>query len=180
MSQQPYESMESLLRAAREGDTAAANALFDQLRNGLMQRVRRRRFRASWRASDLVQDALLKLLKAGSLALAADTQFLHIMASRVIMEVWVDHQRTARAKRAGELYDDRCADLESSKTNRDDVREALSLLERDHPRQAQVILLHRFGGYTQREISGILEVSLRTVEDDERFAKAWLKAKLRP
>ena len=57
---------------------------------------------------------------------------------------------------------------------------ALSRLAKDHPRQAQVVELRFFGGLTNEEIVETMrtsgeQVSLRTVERDWRFSRAWLQ-----
>lgn len=61
-----------------------------------------------------------------------------------------------------------------------DVDAALSRLAIDHPRQAQVVEMRFFGGLTNEEIVEALRtsgepVSLRTVERDWRFSRAWLQ-----
>jgi RNA polymerase sigma factor (sigma-70 family) len=58
------------------------------------------------------------------------------------------------------------------------VREALGILRRVSPRQAEVLQLQFYGGLTQEEIAGILHVSLETVKLDTRKAKALLKVHL--
>ena len=57
---------------------------------------------------------------------------------------------------------------------------ALNRLAKDHPRQAQVVELRFFGGLTNEEIVETMrtageQVSLRTVERDWRFSRAWLQ-----
>lgn len=57
--------------------------------------------------------------------------------------------------------------------------EALKQLVKEYPRQAQVVELLFFGGLTAPETADVLsgsgvEISLRTVERDWRFARAWL------
>ena len=57
---------------------------------------------------------------------------------------------------------------------RDEVDWALERLEKIHPRQAEVVQHHYFGGLTNEEAAEAMGVSLRTVERDLRFARAWL------
>jgi DNA-directed RNA polymerase specialized sigma24 family protein len=47
-----------------------------------------------------------------------------------------------------------------------------------NPRQAQVVEMHSFAGLTEQEAAEVLGVSLKTVKNDWRFAKAWLKAQM--
>ena len=55
---------------------------------------------------------------------------------------------------------------------------ALEKLAKLNPRQAQVVELHFFAGLTEEEAAEVLDVSLKTVKNDWRFAKAWLKTEM--
>jgi len=62
--------------------------------------------------------------------------------------------------------------------------EALMRLVEEYPRQAQVVELLFFGGFSAQETADVLsasrvEISLRTVERDWRFARAWLHQEMR-
>jgi DNA-directed RNA polymerase specialized sigma24 family protein len=46
------------------------------------------------------------------------------------------------------------------------------------PRQAQVVELHSLAGLTEEEVAAVLDVSPKTVKNDWRFAKAWLRGEL--
>jgi len=48
----------------------------------------------------------------------------------------------------------------------------------EFPRQAEALELRYFAHKSNKEIARLLNVSLRTVENDLRFAKCWLKTKL--
>jgi DNA-directed RNA polymerase specialized sigma24 family protein len=56
-----------------------------------------------------------------------------------------------------------------------DVDRALNRLEVDYPRHARIVELRFFGGLDSREIGQVMDLSLRTVERDWQFAKAWLQ-----
>ena len=56
--------------------------------------------------------------------------------------------------------------------------EALERLAGLDPRKAQVVEMRSFGGLTMAEVATELGVSLRTVEADWYFARAWLQAEL--
>lgn len=55
-----------------------------------------------------------------------------------------------------------------------DLNDALEALAREDSRAAQVVELRFFGGLTGNEIADELGISLRTVNTDWQFAKAWL------
>ena len=55
-----------------------------------------------------------------------------------------------------------------------DLRSALESMEKLHPRQKRALELFYFDGYSQKEVGEHLGVGIRTVQNDIRFAKAWL------
>ena len=58
------------------------------------------------------------------------------------------------------------------------LNQALERLGKLNPRQVQVVELHSFAGLTEEETAEVLEVSVKTVKNDWRFAKAWLKTEM--
>ena len=58
------------------------------------------------------------------------------------------------------------------------VEAALERLAQRSERQAKIVELRFFGGMTIPETAALLEVSETTVEDDWRFARAWLNREL--
>ena len=58
------------------------------------------------------------------------------------------------------------------------IDEALTRLEQEDPRQAEVVVLRYFAGLSIDESAEALEVSPRTVDNDWRYAKAWLHREL--
>ena len=58
------------------------------------------------------------------------------------------------------------------------VDEALSKLEREDPRKAEIVMLRYFAGLTGDETAAAMELSPRTVDVEWRFAKAWLHREL--
>ncbi len=61
-----------------------------------------------------------------------------------------------------------------------ELNDALEVLAGQCPRAAQVVELKFFGGLSGQEMAEQLGVSLRTVNNDWRFAKAWLYRALHP
>ncbi len=56
--------------------------------------------------------------------------------------------------------------------------EALSGLEADDPRAAQVVMLRFFAGLTIEEIAAVTDLSVSTIEREWRFARAFLHSQL--
>ena len=60
------------------------------------------------------------------------------------------------------------------------VDEALTQLRRHDPRKAEVVQLRYFGGLSIDEVAEMLGISPRLVDQEWRFARAWLHRKLCP
>jgi RNA polymerase sigma factor (TIGR02999 family) len=56
--------------------------------------------------------------------------------------------------------------------------EALDRMAKLDPRQAQVVELHAIAGLTEEETAEVLSISVKTVKNDWRFAKAWLRTEM--
>jgi RNA polymerase sigma factor (TIGR02999 family) len=59
------------------------------------------------------------------------------------------------------------------------LNEALGRLSEMDPRQAQIVELRYFGGFTIEETAEFLEISPKTVKRDWEMARVWLRAELR-
>jgi RNA polymerase sigma factor (sigma-70 family) len=55
---------------------------------------------------------------------------------------------------------------------------ALTRLEAEDPRAAQVVVLRFVSGMSNPEVAEYLQLSLRTVESEWAYARAWLKREL--
>ena len=62
-------------------------------------------------------------------------------------------------------------------SSNNDLFTLLEKFEKEFPRQGEAIQLRYLAQRSNKEISRLLDVSLRTIENDIRFAKAWLKNK---
>ncbi len=108
---------------------------------------------------------------------------LFCTVTRIMRRVLVDAARKHDAERRGGdqekvPLDDRIAGIAIHPDNLVALHEALERLAALNPRQAQVVDLHSFAGLTEEETAGVLGVSLKTVKNDWRFAKAWLRTEL--
>ncbi|MGB0895534.1 MAG: sigma-70 family RNA polymerase sigma factor [Parashewanella sp.] len=59
-----------------------------------------------------------------------------------------------------------------------EINDQIEKMSSHYPRQSEALELRYFASKSNKEISKLLDVSLRTVENDLRFAKAWLKSRL--
>jgi RNA polymerase sigma-70 factor, ECF subfamily len=108
---------------------------------------------------------------------------LFCTVARAMRRVLVDHARSHRAERHGGEWrkvnlDDHGPPIFQDLPQLIGLDKALEKLAKLNPRQAQVVELHSFAGLTEEETAEVLDVSLKTVKNDWRFAKAWLKAEM--
>lgn len=110
-------------------------------------------------------------------------QFLNV-AAKMMRNILVDHARRRQAAKRGGGADIVIVDpqIEDPALQVDvlHVHDALERFTERYPRQARVVELRFFGGLTAEEASEALRAtginsSMRTVERDWKFAKAWLQ-----
>jgi RNA polymerase sigma factor (TIGR02999 family) len=134
-------------------------------------------------ATDLVHEALLKLCGPG-VGEWKDPGHFYRVAAAAVRQALVDHARRRNSlKRGGwttvEALDGQEVALLPNEDQIIRLDEWLEDLGRADPRKAQVVQLRFFAGLTMKEIAGVLEVSIPTVERDCRTGLAWLAAKLK-
>jgi RNA polymerase sigma-70 factor, ECF subfamily len=176
-----------LLEQVRGGGQGAldqlAGAIHDRLRAMAHARVGRERRDPLLETTVLVNEAVLRLVRAKVFHRSPHRRYLYAAASRTMRAILVDHARRRRtAVRAGlenrVMLDDVVDRMESDGLPIVELNQALDELARCHPRQATVIDLRYFGGRSIKEISEMLGFSVSTVENDFRIARAWLRARL--
>jgi RNA polymerase sigma factor (TIGR02999 family) len=126
-------------------------------------------------ATALVHELYLRISSVRSIDWHGRGQFTGV-AAQMMRHILVDHARKRRAaKRDGNGAP--AARRAALPLGPDilDVDRALDALAVDYPRHARIVELKFFGGLDAPEIARVLEVSLRTVERDWQFAKAWLQ-----
>lgn len=134
--------------------------------------------------TELAHEALIRML--GSTPGWEDRRhFFHVVA-QATRQVIVDHARRRLADKRGAgqiaLSLSQVADVPGGESEADLLRvdEALADLAQDDPRQARIIELAYFGGFSREEIGAAMALSVATVDRDLRFARAWLKQALAP
>jgi RNA polymerase sigma-70 factor (ECF subfamily) len=170
-----------LLRAMKNGDERAAEQLlplvYKELHRLAKAYMRRERSDHTLQPTALINEAYLRLARE-NVDWQSRQHFIGF-AANVMRHLLVDHARAHNAeRRAGEL--DR-VELEEgfmmSKERSKEVialHDALSTLEQVDPRQAKVVELRYFGGFSVEEIGEILEISPRSVKRHWALARIWL------
>lgn len=184
----PVPDESALLRAASEGDPAAAERLlpvvYDELHRIASAYMRRERPDHTLQATALVHEAFLRL--AGSDPGAARYESLRhfIAAAAVAMRrVLVNHARAKAAEKRGGgevvlALDDVAEEFARRSVNLLALDEALRRLAALDARQARLVELRFFGGMTFEDCAGTLGLSVRTVHYEWAHARAWLRGQL--
>jgi RNA polymerase sigma factor (TIGR02999 family) len=141
----------------------------------------------SMSATDVAHDAYIKLSKAESLiSIETQRQFYSYLNSAV-RNVFIDHYRKQVKAKSRNPEKTQLSSLsalnaidESDYQNTAIITMSSEIeeLSKQFPRQAETLELRYFAQRSNKEIARLLDVSVRTVENDLRFAKAWLKNKL--
>jgi RNA polymerase sigma factor (TIGR02999 family) len=164
--------------APTDDNTGWQHSVYEQLHRLAQGALARESPGHSLQPTMLVNDAYVKLLEQRNVD-PADRSRVMAAGATIIRRLLVDYARTRKAQKRGGP-DGRGIPLHISvadSANLLDVLElndALEALGDENERAAQVVELKFFGGLSGDEIAERLDVSLRTVNNDWRFAKAWL------
>jgi RNA polymerase sigma-70 factor (ECF subfamily) len=174
----------SLLHAWNQGDAEARERLmgivYKDLRRRAAARLRRERAGHTLSPTDLVHETYLRLTRQRA-AWQNRGQFLGL-ASEMMRRVLVDHARSRQAGKRAALRVTLTEGVAFARAPDLDVLsldQALTELQAVDARQARLVELRVFGGFSLEEAADALSVSLATVKRDWRFARAWLFQRLR-
>lgn len=172
-----------LLTAWQAGDNSVESRLFD----ALYQQIHRIALRClaseppacSLGAMSLVHEAYLRFRQSTQLQITNRQHFLSLIA-KVMQQILVDRaRRRLSAKRSGERHR---VDLDERfiQTDRDadqilSVDAAMRSLAQLSQRQASVVQLRFFAGFTEDEAAEVLGLSARQVRRDWRVARVRLQ-----
>ena len=173
----------ALLRSWSDGDEGAFDQLlpivYDQLHRMALRYLAGERSAMSLQPTALVNEVCLRLLGWDQVRWKNRGHFFGVSA-QMMRRVLVDIARKRRAERRGGAQavrvpledveiaaDDACGDLVA-------LDEALERLAVADPRKARVVELRFFGGLSLEETAEAIGISMRTVQNDWTFARAWL------
>jgi RNA polymerase sigma-70 factor, ECF subfamily len=170
-----------LLKAMKNGDKSAAEKLLPlvyqelhRLAKSYMQRERRDH---TLQPTALINEAYLRLVR-DSVDWQSRQHFIGV-AANVMRRLLVDHARAHNAEmRAGGLQRVEFEEglMISSERSKEvlALHDALTTLEGVDPREAKVVELRYFGGFSVEEIGDILDMSPRSVKRHWALARIWL------
>jgi RNA polymerase sigma factor (TIGR02999 family) len=174
-----------LLAAVESGDSRAASDLLPVVYAEL-RRLARSLMSAvppgnTLQPTALVHEAYLRLVGSGDRGWTSRGHFFGA-AAKAMRQILVDQaRRKAALKRGGDRIRVEADDELLIESPADDVialDRALSQLEEQDRRAADVVELRFFAGLTAEETASALGVSLSTVEREWRFARALLRTQL--
>lgn len=153
--------------------------LYPQLRRMAAARMAMQSPGHTLQATALVHEAWLRLSEHPSGSAYGSAGQLVAAAAQTMRRILIDRARQrAGVKRGGNLKRVPLEAASSISINDDEkmllIHEALSRLEKEDPTRAKVVLLKFYGGLSNREIAGEMELTERTVERYWALAKAWL------
>jgi RNA polymerase sigma-70 factor (ECF subfamily) len=183
----PQSDVTTLLGEARTGKPDALNKLvtlvYDELRRLAAGLMRHERPDHTLQPTGLVHEAVARLLGSDMTHLAQDRRLFLGAAVRAMRQVLVDHARRRAADkrvegRPRQPFDETLQAFEQHNLDVLAVHEVLNQLATLHERQARIIELRFFGGFTVPEVAELLDVSVSLVESDFRKASAFLRSRL--
>jgi len=175
-----------LLSKWNDGDDAVLNELlplvYRELRRIALNHMRRERPDHTLQPTALVHEAYLRLVDQTSVTWKSSAQFF-ALASTMMRRILVNHAKSRQAaKRGGSVIRVPLELAAEPGEQRDvmlvDLDEALDQLASLDERKGRIVELRFFGGLKMNEIAEVLRVSLATVENDWRMARAWLYREL--
>jgi RNA polymerase sigma factor (TIGR02999 family) len=164
------------------GDSLAP-AVYHELRRIAHAYLRGERPGHTLQATALVHEAYIRLIRQAAAAVDRGT-FIGI-AAHLMRQVLADYARTRRREKRGGKHlqllplDETVAMIDPPHAERWEALDAaLDRLAVLSDRQARIIELRYFGGFTIEETASVLNVSPKTVKRDWTAARAWLRRDL--
>ena len=176
-----------LVESYRLGESGAMERLFDhvyaELKVLARSRMKRERKDHTWRPTELVHEAFIRLANVGEPDWDTRQHFF-AAAALAMRRILVDHARFSGASKrgAGWRRAESCGDLPSEPNGSIDllaIDDALNELEKIDSRKAKLVELRFFTGLALSDVAKHLGISLATAKRDWAFSKAWLFGKLR-
>jgi RNA polymerase sigma factor (TIGR02999 family) len=187
MPDSPSRKVNRLLAAANDGDPDALDELlpllYTELHELAHRQRRRQRSRETLNTTALLHEAYEKIARADG-DYADRTHFFRV-AAQAMRQILVDYARRWLAEKRGGgerpgTFEEGLFAVESRSEEILALDEALDRLEEMSPRQAEVVKLRYYAGFTLPETAALLDVSESTVWREWAAARAWLHQTLSP
>jgi len=175
-----------LLKAWGSGDQGAlgrlAEQVYPELRLMARRYLRNQHQANTLQPTALVNEVFIRMVDVTKVEWRQRAQFF-AMAAQMMRRILVDAARARGSRKRGGMtikvtLDETAVLSPTPERSILALDEALTAFSRVAPRQAKVVELRYFGGLTEEEIVGALNISPRTVRRDWDLAKAWLLQEL--
>jgi RNA polymerase sigma-70 factor, ECF subfamily len=184
----PEPQITQLLLAWNGGDPTAMERLapivYNELRRLAQRYLRKERPDHPFQATELVNEAYLKLVDCTQVQWQDRSHFFALSA-QLMRRILVDLARSGRKLKRGPglvvplIFEDAAV---ASTTDREldwlELDIALKALEALDARKSKVVELRFFAGLSIEETAEVLQISTVTVRRDWQFARAWLRREL--
>lgn len=179
------ELVTTLLQQWSDGDKEALARLmpvvYEQLRKLARSHLRNERQDHTLRATDLVHEAYLKLVRA-EVPWQSRVHF-YAVAAQVLRRILIDHAKAHKRDKRGSGAEKISLDeavLVGPQVSGDllELDDALGRLTAQDERKGKIVELLFFGGMTYDETAAALDISPATVHRELTMAKAWLHREL--
>lgn len=185
MSDSIRSQVSDLLAAASTGDSDALGELLPLLYTELHELAHRQRRRqsspATLNTTALLHEAYEKIARVDG-AYANRTHFFRV-AAQAMRQVLVDYARRYLAEKRGAgqragTFEEGVFAIDRRSEEILALDEALDELEVMSPRQAEVVKLRYYAGFTLEETAELMDLSASTVWREWAAARAWLQQEL--
>jgi RNA polymerase sigma factor (TIGR02999 family) len=166
------------------GNSTEFRAIYDTIKLIAKCRLRDDKARHSLSPTDLIHEAMLRVIRGSPAGEKLDRAEFISRAVRSIRCVLVDHARRRRAGKHGggksrePLLDEYVADMEAHGIDLLVLDEALERFAKLHPIHAEMIQMRFLTGMNTQEIADCFGIAPKTVENKISFAKAFLHKEL--
>ncbi len=187
MSTSSPKPVTQLLEAVSAGQASAQDklwsAVYEELRGMAHKQMGHESPGHTMQSTALVHEAYLRLVGDEEVQWVNRRHFF-AAAARAMRRIRIDEaRRRGRVKRGGGrqrvAIDEAAVAFDQDPAELLAIDEALDELEKSDKRKAEIVLLRYFAGLTIDETAAALEVSARTVDNEWRFARAWLHRQLK-
>jgi len=138
-------------------------------------------------ATDLAHDVYIRLTKAESTLPIETLREFYSYLNAAVRNTFIDNYRKLVETRSRNPEHTRLTSISALSQTGNIIDESLELssmsvhidaLNSVFPRQAESVELRYYAQRSNKEIARLQGISIRTVENDLRFAKAWIKQRL--
>jgi len=175
-----------ILSKAEAGDLVATNELlplvYQDLRRLARSKLAHESPGQSLQATGLVHEAYIRL--SGTKQAWEGRRHFFSAAAEAMRRILIDRARQKKSVKHGGSYqrvDLNEQTLQQRVTDKEMlvVNDLLDRLSEHNPKEAEIVKLHYFAGFSIRECAKALEIPSSTAHDRWRYARAWLIAEMK-